>query len=304
MINRILKSLSKNYPIETVGFVWESCRAYSLTMEIMEDSLQLMCLNQLTNGFFSAHSDKLDRGALVKFAQSLGLYGIENPEAIPYDMFPNLEDLSNMEILKGIETVLGFPISFPTIFTGGMERSVSDYGIWSIRHLHYLWVMKRILELCPDRNSRIIEIGAGIGILGYYLDELGYKDYTAIDLARVNAVQTYYLSKNLPERNFILSHEREYPFEDTEAIKILHTTDFKNVPKGRYDLMVNIDGLTEFPIEDAREYIHSDCAPLLLSINHEANPFRVIQIAEPAKHLVSRQLFWIRDGYVEELYKT
>jgi hypothetical protein len=69
------------------------------------------------------------------------------------------------------------------------------------------------MELCPDKNSSIIEIGAGFGVLGYYLDKAGYHDYTIIDIARTNACQTYFLSKNLLDRNIILSGDVENPFD-------------------------------------------------------------------------------------------
>jgi len=306
MINRILKPISRNRAIETLGTVWTTCMKHNMEIDITEETLQNMCVNQLTFGLFSSHENVNDRETLEKLAYALGLYGIKNPESDSYGIYPrtSLKEVSSNELLKSIEKELGFPITFARLFTGGMVRQESDFGRWSIRQIHYLWMMKKILELCPNRNSRIIEVGAGIGVLGFYLDKLGYKDYTIVDLARVNAGQAYYLSKNLPERNFILSGEVKNPFEDIKSIKILHTSDFNNVPTGRYDLMVNIDGLTEYPVEDAKRYIHSDCAPMLLSINHEVNPFRVIEIAEPYKHLVYRTPFWLRDGYVEELYKA
>ena len=309
MLERILKPLYTNCEIEKAGDIWKYCNSQITKIKFTEDNLNNMCINSLTYGYFTGHDNSLDKLTLIKLDHALGLNGISNPEGSAHipPIYPktNCETQSDSDILRNIEHALGFSLKFPE-FTGGIITTLSDFGIFSIRHLHYLWVAKRILELCPDRNSAIIEIGPGIGILGYYLDQLGYKDYTIIDLAYQNACQAYYLWKNLPHREFILSGEVEDPFsnEYKESIKILHSTDFDNTSMGRYDLMVNIDGLTEYSIEDAKRYIHSDCAPLLLSINHEVNLFRVIEIAEPFKHLVYRFPFWLREGYVEELYKS
>jgi hypothetical protein len=67
--------------------------------------------------------------------------------------------------------------------------------------------------------------------------------------------------------------------------------------------MINMDGLSEMNKEDAIKYVSSDCAPLLLSVNHEINDFRVVDICKPYRKLVYRYPFWTRPGYVEELYK-
>jgi hypothetical protein len=308
MLKRILKALSVNYENEQVGHIWEFCNSHITKVKMTKSNLDNMCVNNLTYGFFSGNNDPAEKETLVMLDHALGINGIRNPEG--YNHIPPIypqtscRDVSNSDILKGIEEKLNFPISFP-LFSGGIKSTDSTYGMFSVRHLHYLWVTKRLLELCPDRNSRIIEIGPGIGLLGYYLDKLGYRDYTVIDLAHQNACQAYFLSKNLPYRDFILSQEVNNPFDESykDSIKILHTNDFiHSVPANRYDIMINIDGLTEFPIEDAKRYVHNTCAPMLLSINHEINLFRVIQIAEPFKHLVYRYPFWLREGYVEELF--
>lgn len=160
------------------------------------------------------------------------------------------------------------------------------------------------MELYPDPNTSIIEIGAGFGLLGYYLHGMGYRDYTVIDLALVNACQTYFLAQNLPDRKLILSGDVLDPFDRVhkDAIKLLHATDFHDVPKGRFRIMINMDGLTEYGYEVARKYVQSDCADTLLSINHEVNTFRVFDIEQPHRKLKQRSLFWLRPGYVEEIY--
>lgn len=137
------------------------------------------------------------------------------------------------------------------------------------------------------------------------MDKAGYKDYTTIDLAHTNACQTYFLTRNLPNRDIILSGEKENPFDLSyrNSLKLLHSSDFKNIIKDRFDIMINIDGLTEMKIEEANKYVQSDCASFLLSINHEVNSYRVIDIHKPYRILKYRYPFWLREGYVEELYE-
>ena len=73
----------------------------------------------------------------------------------------------------------------------------------------------------------------------------------------------------------------------------------------KYDLIVNVDSLTEMDFSTAKGYWQKIKAStnLFLSINHEANPFRVQDLmAEDSLDLdVSRGLYWMRRGYVEEV---
>jgi hypothetical protein len=246
---------------------------------------------------------------IVAFAEAVGVAGVTNPEnsafhGVRVPSCVSVDGLSNDEILDRIQQSLGFKINFPPFSGNCLQGTVTKYGVTSNRHMFYLWVLKRVMELCPNRDAGIIEIGAGFGMLGYYLAAAGYRDYTTIDLALVNACQTYFLSKNLTDRDIILSGDVENPFDPQwkDSIKLLHSTDFHDAPKDRFAIMINMDGLTEYGLEHAKVYVQSDCAPMLLSINHEVNPYRVCDIEQPLRRRAYRYPFWLRAGYVEELY--
>jgi hypothetical protein len=70
---------------------------------------------------------------------------------------------------------------------------------------------------------------------------------------------------------------------------------------------VNVDSLTELGEELATRYFRraAEVAPTFLSVNHEANPFRVIDLHQ--KTGVFRESFrvpyWVRKGYVEEVFR-
>ncbi len=292
MIERILKAFNKNLPIENRGSTWDWRLSFSSTVPITEENLNNMGDNNLCFGFLSgsyaANDDK------------------SHAERAIYSFKKLAEALGTINDFQSIEEAIGFKIKLPK-FIGGRKVLQTDRGILSDRHCHYLWVMKRIIELCPDRNSSIIEIGAGIGLLGYFLDCAGYRDYTSIDLAYASVCQTYFLHKNLPERDIILSGDKENPFDlcYKNSLKLLHSTDFNNIAKYRFAIMINMDGLTEMEIEEANKYISSDCAPLLLSINREDNPFKITDISKPFRNQIYRQSFLLRnDGsYIEEIYQ-
>jgi len=299
IIERILSVFQKNYPNETRDVIWNCIMAMSAKTELTESNLENMCQTPLVSGFGGGEG----RGEIIKLAEALGISGISNPENSHVPSATNVEGLNADQILDRIQAVLPFPIIFPP-FSGNCKQGLpTKYGVTANRHIFYLWILNRIIELCPDRNSSIVEIGAGFGVLGYYLDRVGYHDYTTIDLALINACQTYFLSRNLQERRLILSGEVENPFdlEHKDAIKLLHATDFAGIPTNRFSLMVNMDGLTEMGIEQAQKYVQHDCAPMLLSINHEVNAYRVCDLKQ-SRNRKYRYLFWLRDGYVEELY--
>lgn len=304
IVERILPVYNRNYPRETRDVIWNYMMDRALKVDLTEANLYNMGDNALSSGFCGAYGQK----EIVKLAEALGVCGISNPENdaaykrhVPAPV--NVEGMTSDEILDKIQGALPFQINFPPFYANCTQGVFTKYGAASNRHIFYLWVLKRIMELCPDPNSGILEIGAGFGLLGYYLDKVGYKDYTTIDLALINACQTYFLAKNLPEREIIISGDTEDPFslEYRKSIKLLHASEFVRVPENRFSIMVNMDGLTEMGVEQATRYTESDCAPMLLSINHEVNPYRVCDLKQPRTRKY-RYPFWLREGYVEELY--
>jgi hypothetical protein len=316
MIDKITNVLNRNLPKETRSEIWEWCFSHVSQVPITKENLENMSKTELVWGIYGGYSgnqgsELLNSIAVAKLAQGLGILGLQNPEggANPCPLV-NVEKQNDSQLLARIEKVIGFKINLPP-FVGGNELSKTDYGVISDRHCAYLWVLKKILDLLPNKTSsntqvKVIEIGAGMGFLGYFLDKAGCFDYTIIDLAYTNALQTYFLHKNLPNRELILSGDVQNPFDNKyrSAIKILHASDFVNVPTGRFDIMINVDSLTEIPLPEAHVYANSDCAKYLLSINHEMNNHRVVEICKPTRLLKYRYPFWIRDGYVEELYQS
>ncbi len=285
--------------------MWEFCVRESKKTELTVENLDNFGNNSLNTGFFWASRTPDTAIALRLLAEALGIRAIQNPEgAVNPEPIVNKEQRFASDVFTDIKDKLCRNFKMP-VFYGNQNEALHVGDEWiTARHCYYLMLLQRILEQFPSRKTSIIEIGAGAGILGYFLDQCGYKDYTIIDLARTNAVQAYFLSKNLPGREIILSGEVDQPFSSKyqDCIKILHVSDFAEVPIYKFDLMVNMDGLTEMPIEDAKGYFKSLCAYHFLSVNHEQNDFRVIEIYRPDYILKYRYPFHPRPGYVEEMY--
>lgn len=311
-VEKIKSIRNLNLAKEKRSPMWEWCQSHHNTVEFNEANLDNMANNELTFGMFGGFGEDRQEPnikALIRLAQGVGVWGVQNPEGGANPIPPINKITPNYsEILSMIDKKIGFRIQLPE-FIGGGQCLKTDYGYISDRHCAYLWIMKRIMELYPFRSDRrisVIEVGAGIGMLGYFLSKVGYVDYTIIDIAHANALQAYFLNKNLPNTKLILSGDVSNPYSKKyhTAIKILHSSDFEDMPHDRWDIMINIDGLTEMGEHAASRYVNNDSSRLFLSINHDMNDYRVIDVCKSTKILKSRYPFWIRDGYTEELYQS
>lgn len=168
-------------------------------------------------------------------------------------------------------------------------------GIYSLRDFWALGVALEIKTYIQNNRldiNRICEIGGGVGHLAYYLTRLGFSDISIVDLPTVSVSQMYFLGTNLPKHN----------------IKLLEPKQFESQ---NYDLVVNVDSFVEMNKDVALEYLRTmKKGTRLLSINHERifydepeDKFTVSGLAEKAGlRKLSRDLFWLRKGYVKEYY--
>jgi 2-polyprenyl-3-methyl-5-hydroxy-6-metoxy-1,4-benzoquinol methylase len=133
-----------------------------------------------------------------------------------------------------------------------------------------------------NKDITICDIGSGLGYLPYYLSQLGYKNITHIDIPTITVAAKYFMHINMPELN--LKYISPHQFD------------------GKYDLVINFDGLTTFSKKDAEEYADkiSKNASHFLSINREIDSFRVCDIMNMKR--ITRNPFWYRRGYIEEDY--
>jgi putative sugar O-methyltransferase len=151
-------------------------------------------------------------------------------------------------------------------------------------------------------NPSVLEIGGGLGRTAFYARQLGITDYTIVDLPLSSLSQGNFLGRVLgPEQVAVLG---EPEINEESRTKLVSPAAFLGSQR-RYDLVVNIDSMTEMSREVATAYIRhiSANADRFLSINHESNPFTVRELLLEQKlaRPVPRTPYPMRDGYVEEI---
>jgi SAM-dependent methyltransferase len=237
---------------------------------------------------------------LLQLSEAIGARRLWNPEilaAIPghVESFPEVEAL-----LKCIDEHVGFCVTFPNPFAGETGLSTSR-GIASNRAVQALYQAWLVARLTRRADSKVLEIGAGTGRTAFYAHQLGITDYTIIDLPMTNVAQANFLSRALGEDAVALFGEKE----NGGRIRILPSTSFFR-SDDNYDLVLNVDSLTEMALDTARSYCFEikKRAQKLLSINHEYNAFTVRHVcSETGFPKGTRHPYWMRRGYVEELFR-
>ena len=237
---------------------------------------------------------------LICLAEYLGILHYENPEAGPWG--ENLR-LDPDIVIEKINEYLGISIAPPldAIHTDGMESST---GLFHYRHINGLYSAIRLKEL-GGFDTPCLEFGGGLGISAMYAHKLGIKNYTMIDLPITCLLAGNYLLNSLGLDNVSLYGE---PQED-KKIKILPYWECLNLPSDYYHITLNQDSFPEIADNLLQEYfrqIKRVTINYFLSINHETcfprtvNNF-VIQWTKFIK--IYRSRYWIREGYIEELWK-
>lgn len=239
---------------------------------------------------------------LVSLAEYLGILPFENPEQGVYGV--NIYKNEN-GIVSEIEKKLGFEIATPD-FENALLKLKLRKGSLHVRDIYALYTGIRVVEIV-GKKSKVAEIGGGVGKAAYYSYGLGIRDYSIFDLPYVNVLQGYFLLKAFPKSVSLYG-------EEEKAIKILPDFMFEKMPKKRFDLVLNSDSFPEISKAVVRKYladIKKNTKKYLLSINQEGQSnFASIRQSIAGKMIEEsggfrreyRFPFWVRKGYVEELY--
>jgi hypothetical protein len=238
--------------------------------------------------------------ALRSLAEAVGAVRVAYPE-VDRKAETVAEILKTADpILQQISSALGFQVDFPNPFAG--EAGVpSNRGIIGFRAVQAIYQAWRIL--CLSRGNpdvRVLEIGAGLGRTAYYATRMGIRNYTIVDIPLTNAAQAYFLGRTLGYNAISLFDENE------TGVRIMPPPGFLQ-GDDRYDLVFNADSMTETTAQAARAYCEAikARADLFLSINHEFNPVTVRDLcAGQGMTSIIRSPYWMRRGYVEEIFPT
>jgi hypothetical protein len=231
---------------------------------------------------------------LLRLGEAVGTQPLEYPEGPEQRPVPDPE-----VILRDLDAAFGFTVHFPNPYPNEVGLKTSR-GVASYRAVQGLYQAYRVAELVRDRpNARVIEIGGGLGRTAFYAWQFGLRDYTLIDLPMTNVAQAYFLGRVLDPDAICLSGE------DRPGIRIQPPAAFLDAAD-RYDLVVNVDALPEMAADTATAYCKEikARADMFLSINHEYNTLTVREIcAGLSMRADSRMPYWLRRGYVDEVFR-
>jgi hypothetical protein len=201
-------------------------------------------------------------------------------------------------LLARLDDALGSSLQFPNPFAGEVGLATSR-GVASYRAVQSIFQAWRIAELVGGQpGARVLEIGAGLGRTAYYATQFGVSDYTIIDIPLSNVAQAAFLGRALGTDAIRLFGE------DGSGVRIVPPPVFLE-GDDTYDLVVNVDSLTELAPDVARSYAEAikARAALFLSINHEHQAFTVREVFNQiGLTAASRSPYWMRRGYVEEVF--
>jgi hypothetical protein len=232
---------------------------------------------------------------IIALAEYVGVIRFCNPESINFTFKKdiNIEELINKIFCK---ISLNKAEIFHTPFN--REKGIyTKFGICSLRAPDSIYQSLRTLKF----GKNICEIGGGIGRTGYFSILLGCEKYTYVDLPVAGLFQSYYIATAIEK----FREDDSLLAQKLNDIEIMLPDDFMKTSQC-FDIVLNVDSMTEMSEEIARGYIKriSECSKYFLSINHESNDFTVNEIVKNSNlyNLIYREKSWLRPGYIEELY--
>jgi hypothetical protein len=237
-------------------------------------------------------SAQLAHDNLVRLAETIGAIRTYLPEVDFQERAWNPEQL-----IKSIEETVGFTLQFPNTIPEeyGIQTSRGVVCTRAVQALYQAW---KLTQLKPfAQGEKTLEIGAGLGRTAFFANLFGLTDYTIIDLPLANVAQAYFLGTSLGEEQIVLHGE---PDIGHSRIRV------ENPTQNHFNIALNCDSMVEIGIEDVENYWRKliQQVDLFLSMNHEAQSFRVTDLPKRLKFAPRslRSLHSLRKGYVEELF--
>jgi hypothetical protein len=232
--------------------------------------------------------------SLLRLAEATGAIRLGNPETGAWRAALNMPV---DDVVQAIERVLGFAVTPPSIYPNEIGLATAN-GPLPHRAVHALYQVHRLRQLSGGRPVRVCEIGGGLGRTAFYAVKAGLIDYTLVDIPFTSIAQGHYLARTLGPDAVALPGE---PLRSAK-VRLMTPEDFF-AAADRFDIVLNVDSLTELAPETASRYVGkiAQCADRFLSINHEANAFRAFDLLSGRE--IERYPYWMRQGYVEELVR-
>lgn len=231
---------------------------------------------------------------VLRLAEAVGALPLWLPEFAG----PRISVIEIPETLAAIERHIGVTLEFPNPFPREFGIA-TPRGIAAERALQAIFQAWRIHKIAARHGGKILEIGAGLGRTAYYARALGIANYTIVDLPMGLVVQAAFLGRVLGAEALAFPGDVAL----SNQIRILTPATLLSANE-RYDAVLNVDSMTEMSRDQAEAYAAfiAAHAKVFISINHERNPFRVNDLAALRGATTIRAPYWMRPGYVEELF--
>jgi hypothetical protein len=247
---------------------------------------------------------------LICLAEGLGVMPAENPEQGATGNWGKNMMTEPDVVAAAIEERLGIRICPPLGIIPVAGIQLRD-RILHYRHINSLYTASRIASLV-SKDARICEFGGGLGLIAYYLRELGYNDYTLYDIPITNVLSGWFLIGALGPEAVSLEGE----FMRAGTVKVRANWMCSEAPAKHFALAVNQDSFPEINRRIFDAYlveILRTTKRYFLSINHEvehaidgaSHHLNVSKLLDADTNFVRiyRAPYWVRRGYVEELYQ-
>ena len=251
--------------------------------------------------------------AIVSLGVSAGILPARSPASLKTR--PLLHE-DPQEILSAYADLIGYDLAPPQC--GGIYGVRFRDSVVPIRHIFQVQQAERLRMLLGDEGCAkgCLEIGGGAGFLAYATMKLGVaRRYCIIDLPQVNVLQGYFMLKS-DLAPLVRLFGEESPSDDEAVIQIYPDFHVHGFADDAFDIGVNVDSLPEMDGATIRTYVDAIariCERYFLSNNKEvpiqdAGGFahgwihRVLR-GDGRFRLESRAPWWMREGYVEEVYR-
>lgn len=260
-------------------------------------------LNKADKNVAISYFDKL-----ICLAEAVGAISHENPEQGSWGEHVKL-DVNTLTQLIENETGTSLHVPDGIVPVTGIASKI---GPIHYRHLNAYYAAWRVKSLAGSGDAAVCEYGAGNGIAAFYAHKMGVSSYTTLDLPITNVFSGWFLINALGGDAVHLHGEPVVQ----QGISILPSWKCADIEKNAFDIVLNQDSFPEIDktlLLSYFEIIHKTSKKYFLSINHETeSPMaevkhsNVSKILKHDKHfsLLSRSKYWIREGYVEELYQV
>jgi hypothetical protein len=251
--------------------------------------------------------------ALVSLGQAVGVTKLTSIEQQGIEPHLKVLDANLDELVASLERELSFEICSPKV-AGAYGCEVAGKFV-TLDGLINTYVAHRVKQLGATNQSIMVEIGGGFGCLAEIIKRAIGSKYFIYDLPWVTLIQAYYVMMSLPQE----SQHLVRLFGETNSsaqIEILPFWCFYEHQNNSVDFIINSDSLPEMSHDAGSAYVEKISKVLrgkFLSINQEAGAKNsqygrqncVYDLAKAVGRLklTSRQIYWMRQGYLEEVYE-